>query len=182
MNDVFCNDSLLFVDIFSLVANTIRFGHNPPYIIFKNFHKSSSTAQFTLRRLLEKYPTIKCIFITRSLSKIIDAIQSRTFIIRLKHNTIERDEIGEFSTYWEINVHNMLKEPTTANIYIALMNLIEPVEIFTEIFNFLHKKVPDKSAKTLEIVAHCEAMCAAGTKPVYHIENCLNLLKFHNII
>ena len=182
MNDVFCNDSMLLSEILSMVINSIKFDTNPTYIIFKHFDKASYTAQAMLRRLMEQHNSIKCIFITRHINRVIDAIKSRTHIIKIGFNTIEKDQMGEFNTRWEVDVENLIDNPSTANIYVALMNLLEPVDIFTEIFNILRKKCPEKSFKIIEIVAECESNCAQGSKAVYHIEHCLNLLKFHNII
>tara|TARA_B100001094_G_C18177776_1_gene798913 strand:- start:251 stop:1024 length:774 start_codon:yes stop_codon:yes gene_type:complete len=182
MNDVFCNDSMLLSEILSMVINTIKFDTKATYIIFKHFDKASYTAQAMLRRLMEQYSLIKCIFMTRHINGVIDSIKSRTINIRMAFNTIEKDQMSEFNTRWEVDVENIINNPVSSNIYVALMNLLEPTEIFTEIFNILRRKTPKQAYKILEIVAECEARCAQGTKAVYHIEHCLNLLKFHNII
>jgi len=157
--------------------NKINLGNTIHYIIIRHFENISCDAQFMLRRLIETSENCKFIFVVRNLGKVIEAIKSRSISYRIRGSSIEKDIIGENYTYWQQDVHDFCISPSTQGIYSMLMNLIEPTDIFKEMLFFLSKKYPEKAYDILKIIAKCEHNCALGTKPVIHIEHCVNLLR-----
>jgi len=181
INDIFCNDSILIKELILFLLNQISFEDKKHLIILRHFDNISKEAQFMLRRLIETSDNCKFIFIVQNISKIINSLNSRCMYFKFKGNDIEKQQLGNNYTRWEDDVETFCKNPTTAGIYSMLMNLIDPSDIFKEMLNILVKKFPDRAHEITNIIATCEHSCVIGTKPVIHIEHCVNLLREQNI-
>jgi len=67
--DVFCNESILFSYLFDVLQNSYSFSHLPSYLVCYNIHLSSNPKTFqTLYKCIDKFPNIRLILTTNSLS------------------------------------------------------------------------------------------------------------------